>query len=313
MNKIKVFAPATVANISCGFDVLGLALNEPNDEILIYKSKIPGIRINKIYGADLSTDINKNVVGVALKALLKKYNNPTIGFEIEIIKNILPGSGIGSSAASSAGIVIGANLLLGNPFDINDMINFAMQGEFLAVGNAHADNVAPAIIGGITLIRSYNPLDIISINIPDDLWVTIIHPQIEIKTSDARSILKNNISIKNAVQQWGNLGALIAGFYKEDYNLISRSLNDVIFEPIRSILIPEFKKLKNKCKEAGALGGGISGSGPSVFMLSKGKKNALKISEAMNKVYSTIDLDYKIYNSLINKNGVKCIEIKDSN
>lgn len=311
MNKIKVFSPATVANISCGFDVLGLAIHEPNDEIIIYKSNIPGIRINKIYGAELSTDINKNVVGAALQALLKKYNNPQIGFEIEIIKNILPGSGIGSSAASSAGVIIGANILLGNPFNIKDLIYFSMQGEFLAVGNAHADNVAPAIMGGITLVRSYNPLDIISINIPHDLWVTIIHPQIEIKTSDARSILKKNISIKNAVQQWGNVGALIAGFYKEDYNLISRSLNDVIFEPVRSALIPEFKKLKNTCKEAGALGGGISGSGPSVFMLSKGQKNALKVSKAMNEVYSKIDIDYKIYNSSINKKGIKCIEIKD--
>lgn len=311
MNKIKVFSPATVANIACGFDVLGLALNEPNDELLIYKSNNPGIRINKIYGADLSTDINKNVVGVALQSLLKKYNNPKIGFEIDIIKNILPGSGIGSSAASSAGAVFGANLLLGNPFDIHDMIYFSMQGEFLAVGNAHADNVAPVIMGGITLVRSYDPLDIISINTPSDLWVTVIHPQIEIKTADARSILKKNISVKNAVQQWGNVGALIAGFYKEDYNLISRSLNDVIFEPIRSILIPEFKKLKIKCKEAGALGGGISGSGPSVFMLSKGKKNALKISKVMNKVYSNLDIDYKIYNSSINKNGIKCIKIQD--
>lgn len=311
MNRIKVFSPATVANISCGFDVLGLALNQPNDEIIIYKSNIPGIRINKIYGAKLSTDINQNVVGVALQALLKKYNNSKIGFEIEIIKNILPGSGIGSSAASAAGVVIGANILLGNPFTINNMIDFAMQGECLAVGNPHADNVAPAIIGGITLVRSYNPLDIISIHIPDDLWVTIIHPQIEIKTSDARSILKKNISITNAVQQWGNVGALIAGFYKEDYNLISRSLHDVIFEPIRSILIPEFINLKTQCKAAGALGGGISGSGPSVFMLSQGQQTAFKIAQAMNAVYSKLDIDYKIYNSPINKKGIRYIELKD--
>lgn len=311
MNKIKVFSPATVANISCGFDVLGLALNEPNDEIIIYKSNIPGIKINKISGADLSTNINKNVVGVALQALLKKYNNSKIGFEIEIIKNILPGSGIGSSAASAAGVVIGANILLGNPFNINNMIQFAMQGESLAVGNAHADNVAPAIMGGITLVRSYHPLDIISINIPNDLWVTILHPQIEIKTSDARAILKQNISMNHAVQQWGNVGALIAGFYKEDYNLISRSLNDVIIEPIRSILIPEFIKLKAQCKSAGALGGGISGSGPSVFMLSKGQENALQISKVMNEVYSRLDIDYKIYTSSINKKGIRYIELKN--
>ncbi|MFP3037294.1 MAG: homoserine kinase [Candidatus Karelsulcia muelleri] len=247
MNKIiKIIAPATIANIVCGFDVLGLAVNIPNDEILIKKSDYPGIRINKIYGAKLSKKIKKNVISLALQALLKKYKKSNIGFEIEIYKNIQPGSGIGSSAASAAGIVVGANYLLGNPFKKIDLIKFAMEGERLAGGVPHADNVAPAIMGGITLIRSYKPLDIISLRSPEKIWVSIIHPQIEIKTSDARELelLKQQILMTEAIPQLGNLAALIAGFYKKDYNLISRSLNDVIVEPIRAILIPAFNENK---------------------------------------------------------------------
>lgn len=313
MKKIKIISPATVANISCGFDIIGLALNTPNDEMIVSENINSDINIKSISGADLSYNPNKNVVGIALKAMLKEYykNNiiKKIGFKIEIHKKILPGSGIGSSAASSAGIVFGVNKLLGNPFKKIDLIRFAMEGERLSGGVAHADNVAPAIMGGLTLIRSYNPLDIISINVPKNLWVTIIHPQIEIKTSDARSILKKKISMKNAIKQWGNIAALITGFYKEDYDLISRSLEDFIVEPIRSILIPNFEELKVKCKEVGALGGGISGSGPSVFMFSKGKQIAVLASKVMSNIYSNIGIDYKIYISSINLNGISCIEI----
>lgn len=310
MKKIKILSPATIANISCGFDIIGLAINNPNDEIIISKSKIPGINIKSIYGADLSTNVKKNVAGVALESLIKEYNNPNLGFELEIKKNILPGSGIGSSAASAAGAVIGANILLNNPFNNLELIKFSMYGEYLAGGKAHADNVAPIIMGGIVLIRDYYPLDVININIPKELWISIIHPQIEIKTSDSRAMIKKNILLENAVKQWGNIGGLISGFYKEDYDLIGRSLNDVIIEPTRSILIPEFYKIKNICKKEGALGGGISGSGPSVFMLSKGKEKALEISDIMSKIYSEINLEYKVYTSKINENGIKWSKIE---
>ncbi|NHU72419.1 homoserine kinase [Candidatus Sulcia muelleri] len=310
MKKIKIIAPATIANIVCGFDVLGLAVNIPNDEIIMKKSDSPGIRINKIYGAKLSKKIKKNVISLALQALLKKYKKSNIGFEIEIYKNIQPGSGIGSSAASAAGIVVGANYLLGNPFNKIDLIKFAMEGERLAGGVPHADNVAPAIMGGITLIRSYKPLDIISLRSPEKIWVSIIHPQIEIKTSDARELLKQQILMTEAIPQLGNLAALIAGLYKKDYNLISRSLNDVIVEPIRAILIPAFNELKIKCKSIGALGGGISGSGPSVFMLSKGKKKAELVSNVMENIYSKLELKYKIYTSSIKKTGIVYYELK---
>jgi homoserine kinase len=307
MDSIKVFAPGTVANVACGFDVIGLALNAPGDEMIIRKSDTPGIRISAVHGANLPLDPAKNVAGVAVQALLQKYENPDAGFEIEIFKNIHPGSGIGSSAASSAGAVVAVNELLGQPFTRKQLVRFAMEGERLASGAAHADNVAPAILGGFTLVRSYRPLDITTIHTPADLWVSVIHPQIEVKTSDAREILKQKVLMTDAIKQWGNVGALVAGLYQENYELISRSLEDVIVEPIRAILIPAFHELKLKCKEAGALGGGISGSGPSVFMLSKGEEAARKVAATMDAVYSGLGVDYKIYVSQINTEGVKVI------
>ncbi|PSL46154.1 homoserine kinase [Chitinophaga niastensis] len=308
MDSIKVFAPGTVANVACGFDVIGLALDAPGDEMILRRVSEPGIRITAIHGADLPLDPARNVAGVAVQALLQKYENPDIGIEIEIFKKIHPGSGIGSSAASSAGAVVGVNHLLGEPFTKKQLVRFAMEGERLACGSAHADNVAPAILGGFTLVRSYRPLDITALHTPEHLWVTVIHPQIEVKTSDAREILKQKVLMTDAIRQWGNVGALVAGLYQEDYELISRSLEDVIVEPVRAILIPAFQELKLKCKEAGALGGGISGSGPSVFMLSKGEENARKVAATMDSVYAPLGVDYKIYVSQINTAGVKVID-----
>jgi homoserine kinase len=316
MKGVKIFSPATVANLACGFDVIGLALDFPKDEIFLYKSNKPGIRINRIYGSSLPNDPKKNAAFVALQFLLKKYqqrqkfyNEEKTGFEIELIKNIHPGSGIGSSAASAAGVVYGANILLGKPFNTIQLIRFAMEGERIASGTAHADNVAPAIMGGVTLVRSYQPLDITKLHTPNELWVSIIHPQIEVKTSDAREILKQKILMTDAIKQWGNVGALVSGLYREDYELISRSLEDVIVEPIRAMLIPAFYELKIKCKEIGALGGGISGSGPSVFMLSKGNHTAKRVTEVMNQVYYPLKVDYKTYTSPINQKGVKWTKI----
>ncbi|SFO67546.1 homoserine kinase [Chitinophaga sp. YR627] len=303
--SIRVFAPATVANVACGFDVIGLAMDAPGDEMIMRKSDKPGVTITAVHGASLSTDPAQNVCGVAIQALLQKYGQPDVGIELELFKNIPPGSGIGSSAASSAGAVAGANHLLGNPFTPKQLVRFAMEGERLASGAAHADNVAPAIMGGFTLVRSYKPLDITGLHTPADLWVTVIHPQIEVKTSDAREILKQKVLMTDAIRQWGNVGALVAGLYQENYDLISRSLEDAIVEPVRAILIPAFYELKVKCKEAGALGGGISGSGPSVFMLSRGEEAARKVAAMMDTVYAPLGVDYKIHVSQINREGVK--------
>ncbi|MGB5481129.1 MAG: homoserine kinase, partial [Eudoraea sp.] len=234
MNSIKVFCPATIANISCGFDVLGLALEAIGDEMIVHKTNEPGIKISKITGQSLPLETMDNVAGVAGLALLKE-SDYSGGFEIEIHKKIKAGSGIGSSAASAAGAVWAMNELLEKPFSPIELVKFAMQGEALASGVAHADNVAPALYGGFTLVRSYEPLDIIKINTPPQLYATVIHPQIEVKTSDSRKILKTSISLKDGIKQWGNVGGLISGLFLEDYDLIGRSLVDHIVEPIRSM------------------------------------------------------------------------------
>jgi homoserine kinase len=306
MNEIKIFCPATIANLSCGFDVLGLCLETAGDEMIIRKSIVKGVRITKIVGADLPLETEKNVAGVAALAMLDNVATP-FGFEIEIYKNIKAGSGIGSSAASSAGAVFGINELLGRPFTKEELVLFAMQGEKLASGNAHADNVAPALLGGFVLVRSSNPLDLIKIESPPELYATVVHPQIELKTSDARSVLKQNVSLKSAITQWGNVGGLIAGLYTKDYELIGRSLHDEIIEPVRSVLIPGFDLIKKAALENGALGSGISGSGPSIFALSKGNETAKKIGKAMSEVYENMNLPYEIHVSKVNDEGIKVI------
>lgn len=308
MNKsLRIFAPATVANLSCGFDVLGCCLDTVGDEMVISLTSDPGVKITKIEGANLPIETHKNVAGVAVQALLRKYNKD-VGVTIEIYKKIKAGSGIGSSAASSAGAVWAVNYLLNTPFTPLQLVKFAMEGEKLASGNAHADNVAPALFGGFTLVRSYNPLDVIKLHTPKDLMITVIHPQIEVKTSDSRSVIKENVSLKNAIQQWGNVGGLVAGLFTEDYDLIGRSLEDVIIEPLRSILIPEFKKVKETAMFNGALGCGISGSGPSIFAISQGKDIADKVANSIREVYTETGLQFDIHVSKINDQGVKIIQ-----
>jgi len=303
MKSIRVFCPGTIANVSCGFDVLGLSLAGVGDYMTVTKTATKGITISEILGQDLPLETTQNVAGVAGLALLEALESDA-GFDIKIDKRIKAGSGIGSSAASSTGAVWAINHLLGNPFTTKELIPFAMEGERLASGVAHADNVAPALLGGFTLVRSTDPLDVISLPSPGELYATVIHPQIEIKTADSRRILKSNLSLKDAITQWGNLGGLVAGLYREDYELIGRSLQDVVIEPIRSILIPGFTEIKEAALNAGALGGGISGSGPSVFALSKGKDNALKVADAIRNVYEPFGISFDIHISNINKKGV---------
>ena len=304
MDSIRIFSPASIANISCGFDVLGLSLDTVGDYMTIRKVPEAGIKITNITGQDLPLATEKNVAGVAGLALLDKSDYEG-GFEIEIEKLIKPGSGIGSSAASSAGAVWGMNLLLGRPFSRLQLVEFAMEGERLASGAAHADNVAPGLFGGFTLVRSYEPLDIVKIPSPQDLHVVVIHPQIEVKTSDSRKILKTNITLADGIKQWGNVGGLIAGLFTEDYDLISRSLVDHIVEPIRSMLIPGFDEVKEVSMEAGALGCGISGSGPSIFALCRGEHIAADVARSMEQVYGKMGVDFDVHISGINTIGIR--------
>lgn len=306
MKNITVHAPASVANMVCGFDVLGMALDEPYDIMKLTLIDEPVIRIIHTDEYNLPTEPEKNVAGAALQSLLDEYDQK-VGFEVEVFKQIKPGSGLGSSAAGSAGAVVAANKLLDDHFSNEDLVRFAMSGEKVASGVKHADNIAPCIYGGITLIRSIFPLDIVQIPAPD-LFVTAVHPQIEVKTSDARQILRKEVLLKDAIRQWGNIAGLVAGLLKNDYDLIGRSLEDVIIEPVRSVLIPGFKEIKTKCKEAGALGGGISGSGPSVFMLSKDEATANAVGSIMEDVYNKLGIDQRTYVTKINKEGVRVVE-----
>ena len=303
MKEVTVYAPATVANVVCGFDILGFALSEPADKMTVRISNNKGFTIINHDHYDLPTDPTKNVAGAALLAMMQHTPEIT-GVEIESIKTIKPGSGIGSSAASAAAAVVGLNHLIGNKFSNAELTHFAMYGEVIASGARHADNIAPCIYGGFTLVRSHSPIDIIPIPAPP-LYVTVLHPQIEIKTSEARQILRAKVPMKDAITQWGNVAGLIAGLMKNDYDLIARSLVDVIVEPMRSTLIPEFHEVKKKSMEVGALGGGISGSGPSVFMLSRDEQTARAVEAAIKEVYDRVGIDYHLYVTTISPSGVR--------
>lgn len=309
MNAVKIKAPATVANLVCGFDVLGMCLHEPYDEMEVKLLSERKVVIESADGYNLPKDPAQNTAGAPLLEILKTIDEE-LGFEVLIKKHIKPGSGLGSSAASAAGVAVAANQLLGNRFTKEEMVQFAMFGEKVASGVKHADNVAPGIFGGITLIRCIFPLDVVSISSPP-LFITVVHPQIEVKTSDARQILRKEVLLKDAIKQWGNIAGLVTGFMKGDYDLIGRSLEDIIIEPVRSILIPGFDKVKKGCKEAGALGGGISGSGPSLFMLSKDEKTAQVVEEIMKETYENLGLDYHTYVTTLNQHGCTLINQKE--
>ena len=306
MDHINIFAPASVANVSCGFDVLGFCLDTIGDIMKVSKTKTKGISVGTLKGQKIPIDPLKNVACVAANAFLKEFptNND---FQIDIEKKIKPGSGIGSSVVSAAGAVFAINELLGKPYSRSLLVKFAMVGESLASGDAHADNLAPVLLGGFTLVRSNKTLDIIKLPSPNDLIATIIHPKIELKTIHSRAILKSEIPLTKAVEQWGNLGAFVSALYTNDYDLLSRSMKDKVIEPARAILIPKFKEIKESAIEAGALGSGISGSGPSVYALSKGEKTAKKVGQFMKTYYDEIGLDYEIHYSSINNEGIKIL------
>lgn len=309
MKEITVFAPATVANVACGFDVLGFALDDIGDELTVKKTDSLGLKITAILGGHtLSLKNNENVVTVATQALLDSLEKkPAFGFEFELTKKVKPGSGLGSSASSSAAAVFAVNELLGKPFSKTQLVQFAMEGERLASGVAHADNVAPSLLGGFTLIRSYDLLDVVKLSYPTQLFAMVVHPQIEIKTSDAKRILRKQISLKDAITQWGNLAGLISGLAASDYDLIGRSLHDVIAEPVRSILIPAFNEVKTLVLENNALGCSISGSGPSIFALFQHLADAERASAKVTAFYKSLDLEANTYVSGINPLGAQVL------
>ena len=304
MEAIRIFSPATVANVGCGFDVLGFCLDKVGDEMVVKKSAQKGIIITKIEGFELPYDVHKNVAGVSALAMYSELD-VDFGFEIEIHKKIKPGSGIGSSAASAVGSVFGMNFLLGNPFKKIELIKFAMKGEAIASKIEHADNIAPAVLGGFTLVKQSNPLEVIQLPYPDALHAVIVHPQIEIKTADSRAVLPKTIPLSDAISQWSNVGSLVHALHTSDYKLIGKSLKDVVIEPYRSKLIPKFNNLRKISLESGALGCSISGSGPSIFSLCKGLENAKKVENNQRIFMAKTDIPFETHVSIVNKKGIK--------
>ncbi|MBB68722.1 MAG: homoserine kinase [Flavobacteriaceae bacterium] len=306
MDSIKIFSPATVANVGCGFDVLGLCLDKVGDQMVIRKTQRKGIFITKIEGFELPYAVHENVAGVSALAMYNELN-VDFGFEIEIYKQIKPGSGIGSSAASAAGSVFGMNYLLDNAFDKIDLIKFAMNGEAVASKSEHADNIAPAILGGFTLVKQNNPLEVIQLPTPKALHAVIVHPQIEIKTADSRAVLPKTVALSDAITQWSNVGSLVHALHTSDYNLIGKSLKDVVIEPHRSKLIPKFNSLRKISLESGALGCSISGSGPSLFSLCEGLENARKVEANQRRFMTNIGIPFETHISKINTEGIKIL------
>ena len=306
METIRIFSPATVANVGCGFDVLGFCLDKVGDEMVVKKSAQKGIIITKIEGFELPYDVHKNVAGVSALAMYAELD-VDFGFEIEIYKKIKPGSGIGSSAASAVGSVFGMNFLLGNPFKKIELIKFAMKGEAVASKSEHADNIAPAVLGGFTLVKQSNPLEVIQLPSPEELHAVIVHPQIEIKTADSRAVLPKTIPLSDAISQWSNVGSLVHALHTSDYNLIGKSLKDVVIEPYRSKLIPKFNNLRKISLESGALGCSISGSGPSIFSLCKGLENAKKVENNQRIFMAKTNIPFETHVSIVNKKGIKIL------
>ncbi len=300
---VKVFAPASVSNMGSGFDIVGFPLEDVGDTITLYRNGSSDIRIAEISGYEgIPKDPDKNVATYAVRKLLEDMGS-TEGLDMKINKTVIPGSGLGSSASSSAAAVVAANELLGNPYTRRELIDFAMEGEALVSGGKHADNVAPAILGGIILVRSYNPLDIIRIPPPADLWTVVLHPQIEIKTHLSRSLLMDRIDLKDAVRQWGNVGGLIAGFYTSNYDLIGDSMEDLVAEPYRAELIPGYREMKQIALSSGAKGYTISGSGPSFFAICDSRNSAVVVEQMMREAYQQYEIEFLTYISKVNKEG----------
>jgi homoserine kinase len=307
MVGLKVFAPASIGNVGIGFDVLGLCLEKPGDEIIIKPSRTPGVTISKITGGKtLPLDPAKNTAGVAAQAVLNHLKT-NIGVDLEIRKKMPSGSGLGSSAASAVAGAMAVNEFLDCPLTKKELLPFAMQGEELVSGAYHADNVAPSLLGGLILIRDNQTLDMNRIYTPKGLYLTLVYPHVEILTVDSRAVLSDSVPLKVAIQQSANLSNFILGMINSDFGLIARSLDDVMIEPQRAKLIPNFYEIKAAAMKAGAMGCSISGAGPTIFAMSENSLAAENIEIAMKTVYEKAKIRCKTYISQVNQEGaIRC-------
>jgi len=284
----KAFAPATVANVACGFDVLGLAITKPGDTVVAEHVDQPGVSLTSLDGENgrLSLDPEKNTATVAASHLLEQKNvEPSVGVGITLTKGLPLASGMGSSAASAVAAVIAVDHLLELEATRAELLQSALEGERVAAGAAHADNAAACLYGGFVLVRSAEPLDVIQLPIPEGLAVAVVRPHLEVSTKDSRVLLGDVVKLESAVAQWANLGALVAGLYTEDWELIARTLVDHVAEPVRSENVPAFNDVKCAALDEGALGCSLSGSGPSMFALCRDLDTAERVAQRMRSTF----------------------------
>ena len=307
--SVTAFAPASVSNVCSGFDIMGFALERPGDTVTVRYCDSPGVRIAALRGETngLPLDASLNTAVAPVAALLRDFG-AGIGVEIELVKGLPPGSGIGSSAASAVAAAVAANALFGAGLQPRELLKYAIEGERIASGSVHADNVAPSLLGGYVLIRGYEPIDIVQIPVPDGLWCTVVCPDVVIRTKEARDILPAAISLRDVVAQTGNAAGLVAGLIMGDFGLVGRSLHDVVAEPARAKLIPGFDRLKSEALDAGALGSGISGSGPALFALSTTREVAEHVGDRLTEVLTSRGVRSLKYVSTISKIGAHIVE-----
>lgn len=309
MKKVTAFAPATVANVSCGFDILGFAIDQLGDRVTVSLNDTGELVLVDIKGdrGKLPFEAKKNTCSVAIKSMLVHLKSDQ-GMDIQLEKGLPLGSGMGSSAASAAAALVAANAILGSPFTRAELVPFAMEAERIACGSGHADNVAPSLMGGFVLIRDYAPLDLVKLPVPLGLHCTLLHPHLELNTADSRSVLRKQISLIDSTIQSGNIAGLIAGLFLNDFQLISRSLKDVVAEPSRALLIPGFYELRESIQSIGALGSGISGSGPTIFVLSPDKEIAIMAGKVSEQIFEKMGLEVDVYLSEVNDKGAYILE-----
>ena len=308
-DRVTIFAPASASNLGPGFDVLGLALEKPGDLVEAEVAAAPGVRIVEVTGADsLSTDPDRNVAGIAAGAVLRRSGPNAPGVRLWLHKQMPLASGLGSSAASSVAAAVAVNHLLGGRLSQRDIIGCALEGEAAVSGEAHADNVAPSVLGGIVLVRSCDPLDLVSLPVPSDLRVVVAHPHATVKTADARRLVADHrFEIGQAVANLGNIAALVSALYTGDLALFGRSISDALVEPIRAPLVPAFSQVKHAAVAAGALGCSISGSGPSVFAFAASDETADMVADAMQGAFAAAGVTSDRYVGRVSTRGAHAV------
>lgn len=306
MNYIKVFSPASVSNVCCGFDVLGFSIEGLGDELIISESDSKKVNIKKVNGYQVPLAAEKNIASVAAQSLLD-FLEIDRGFDIEINKNIKPGSGIGSSAASAVGAVYGINKLLGNPLKKKDLLKFAMKGESVSSKSAPADNVASSLYGGLILVNNRENYNVINLPVPKNLFAVIHHPLLEIKTSESRAILPKSVNLDIVSNQLSSIGGFIHSLHTGDFDLMRFILKDYLVEKYRANHVPFFKEIKNISNLNDAICCSISGSGPSLFSLANGYDKAIKLKSMYDEVYSKNSVEFNSYVTGLNSKGVHCL------